>query len=197
MTSTARSSGYNDRSGATEHTFQSEWGGAFAYSNIGLAGAGSASAPRASDSGHGASEHMHIAKEDKISVDDVIAKFEAIQGTTESAERTLAAAITLRDNSGRDRKQALRSMAATWNVARYYKVDDKWKDRSVSAVAKDLEAAVCDAALKWESDSHQKVLESKTRGAAEHVETPPPKGSQSANAGPNSRVDEGVAVTKS
>jgi hypothetical protein len=40
MTSTARSSGCNDRSGATEHTLQSEWGGAFAYSNLGLPGAG-------------------------------------------------------------------------------------------------------------------------------------------------------------
>ena len=39
MTSTARSSGCNDRSGATEHTLQSEWGGAFAYSNLGLPGA--------------------------------------------------------------------------------------------------------------------------------------------------------------
>ena len=40
MTSTARSSGYNDRSGAKEHTLESVWRGALAYSNIGLPGAG-------------------------------------------------------------------------------------------------------------------------------------------------------------
>jgi hypothetical protein len=36
MTSTARSSGYNDRSGATEHTLQSEWGGALAHRPVSL-----------------------------------------------------------------------------------------------------------------------------------------------------------------
>ena len=55
----------------------------------------SASPPRASDSGHDASEHMHIAKEDTISLDDVIAKFEVMQGSTKSAERILAAEITV------------------------------------------------------------------------------------------------------
>ena len=63
----------------------------------------------------------------RISLDDVISKFEAMDGIAEDAEKILAAAITLRDNSGRDRKEALRSMAATWNVARQDKVNDKWK----------------------------------------------------------------------
>ena len=40
MTSAARSSGYNYRSGATEHTLQSEWRGALVYSNLGSPGAG-------------------------------------------------------------------------------------------------------------------------------------------------------------
>ena len=89
----------------------------------------------------------------RISLDDVISKFEAMDGIAEDAEKILAAAITLRDSSGRDRLSALRSMAATWNVARRDKVNDKWKDRPLSAVADDLEAALCDAALKWQSDS--------------------------------------------
>ena len=62
--------------------------------------------------------------EDKISLDDVIANFEAIVGITECAEKILAAAITLCDCIGRDRKQAMRNMAATWNVARYGKLDN-------------------------------------------------------------------------
>ena len=67
----------------------------------------------------GATEHAPTPAEDKISLDDVIANVEAIVGITERAEKILAAAITLRDCIGRDRKQAMRNMAATWNVARY------------------------------------------------------------------------------
>ena len=87
------------------------------------------------------------------------------------------AAITLRDSSGRDRKQAVRSLAATWKVARYEKVCDKLKDRSVSAMATDVEAAVCDAASTWERDQ---------QGAA----------SQRIDAGSNSRMDDDVAVKR-
>ena len=75
----------------------------------------------------GATEHAPTPAEDKISLDDVIANFEAIVGITERAEKILAAAIALRDCSGRDRQQAMRNMAATWNVARYEKVDNTLK----------------------------------------------------------------------
>ena len=68
----------------------------------------------------------------------------------------LAAAIALRDSSGRDRLSALRNMSGTRNVARQEKVGGKWKNRSLTAVAKDIEAAVCDAALRWE---HHHVAE--------------------------------------
>ena len=78
-------------------------------------------------------------------------------GATPRAEQILAGAITLRDSSGRDRKEALRSMAAAWNVSRRIKVEDRWKDRSGLELSKDLEAAVCDAALKWESDTNLDV----------------------------------------
>ena len=76
------------------------------------------SASRETQSGDGASEHVPTSTEDKISLDNVIAKLNAVDGFNKRAEEILAAAITLRDSSGRDRQRALRSMAATWGVAR-------------------------------------------------------------------------------
>ena len=122
----------------------------------------------------GATEHAPTFAEDKISLDDVIATFDAIVGITGRAEKILAAAITLRYCSGRGRLNTMRNTAATWNVARYEVVDNTLKNRSVSALAKDAEAAVCDAALKRKSDAHLKVSDSKTRGSAEHMDNPTP-----------------------
>ena len=90
----------------------------------------------------------------------------------------LAASATLRGSNGRDRNHDLRNGIATWNARRYEEVGDTRTDRSVSAMAMDLEATVCDAALIWESDTQRRITDSKTRGAAEHVDTPPPQGSQ-------------------
>ena len=87
-----------------------------------------------------------------------------MHGTSERAGEILAAPITLRDSRGRDRQKALRSMAATWNVRRKNKVEDQWKDRSVPALAKDLDTAVCDAASKmlmdflWRAEVAEAVL---------------------------------------
>ena len=50
----------------------------------------------------GATEQAPTSAEDNISLDDVIAKFEAMAGPTERAKKILAAAIALRDSSGRD-----------------------------------------------------------------------------------------------
>ena len=72
-----------------------------------------------------------------------------MDGTTERAEEILAAAITLRDSSGRDRKDAVQGMATTWDVARCEQFNDTLTNRSVAALRKDIETAVCDAALKW------------------------------------------------
>ena len=124
---------------------------------------------------------------DMNSLDDVVTKFKAFDEDTECAQKMLMATITLRERSGPNRKQAVRSMVATWNVARYEKVADKLKDRSVSTMARDIEAAVCDAALK---------LESNPRGAAAHVDTPPREGSQSIDARSHSTVGDDVAVKK-
>ena len=66
-------------------------------------------------------------------------------------EEILAAAITLRDSSGRDRQTALRKMANAWGVTVNEKVEGKYKPRPNSALAEDIQAAVCKAALDWES----------------------------------------------
>ena len=114
----------------------------------------------------------------------------------QGGEEILAAAITLRDSSGRDRNQALKTMATTWHIARYENIHDKSRGRNVSALVRDIEAAVRDAALKWECDPLLGVPDSQTRGVAEHVDTPAAEISQSTGAKPSSRVDEGVAVNK-
>ena len=75
--------------------------------------------------GKRAHDFLRTCTADTISFDDIVAQFEAFDEDTECAQKILMAAITLRDSSGRDRKQAVRSMAATWNVARYEKVGDK------------------------------------------------------------------------
>ena len=59
------------------------------------------------------------------SLDDIIAQLGAVEGINKRGEEILAAAITLRDSKGRDRKEALRKMASTWDTLRNEKVDGK------------------------------------------------------------------------
>jgi hypothetical protein len=112
----------------------------------------------------GASEHASTSADDKISLDEVIAKFKATADEDIRAREILAAATTLRDSTGRDRKDALRKMANAWGVTVNEKVADKYKPRPNAALEKDIQASVCQAALGWES------LRKKTRttGPAEH-----------------------------
>ena len=60
----------------------------------------------APESGLSASEHVSTSAGDKISLDDVIAKLRAADNEDKRGEEILAAATTLRDSSGRDRKEA-------------------------------------------------------------------------------------------
>ena len=62
---------------------------------------------RAPDSGVGASEHVSTSAGEQISLDDVIAKLKAAGNEDTRGEEILAAAITLRDSRGRDRKGCL------------------------------------------------------------------------------------------
>ena len=85
----------------------------------------------------------------KISLDGAIEKLQIHKEADELASKILAAAITLRDCKGRDRVAVLRKMAGPWKVDRRVKMDGGWKNRALAAIAEDLEAAVCDAALRW------------------------------------------------
>ena len=103
------------------------------------------------ESQDGASENASTSADDKISLDEVIAKFEATADEDVRAREILAAATTLRDSTGRDRKDALRKMANAWGVTVNEKVADKYKPRPNAALEKDIQASVCQAALDWES----------------------------------------------
>ena len=87
------------------------------------------------------------------SLNEVINKLKATINIDARGEKILAAAITLRDSSGRDRQLALRQMASAWKVTLNQKVDGKYKLRTDAAVAEDIEVALCKAASDWESQS--------------------------------------------
>ena len=79
----------------------------------------------APESGVGASAHVSTSVGDKISLDGVIAKLKAAGNEDTRGEEILAAAITLSDSRGRDRKDALRKMAHAWGVTLNEKVGDR------------------------------------------------------------------------
>ena len=119
-----------------------------------------------------ASEHAATSADDKIILDEIIAKFEATADEDVRAREILAAATTLRDSTGRDRKNALRKMANAWGVTLNDKVADKYKPRPNAALEKDIQASVCQAALDWEfgmeRDTEPLRKKTKTTDAADH-----------------------------
>ena len=142
---------------------------AFAHPTFGKkAQATSASASQDPVAAAGVSENAPACPNDKTSLDDIIAKFEAMEETTERAETILATAITLRDSRGRDRVPALRKMATAWHVSRREKGGG---ERSITALEKDIETAVRDAVREWESDTHLEVPEPNIRDGAMHTDT--------------------------
>ena len=78
------------------------------------------------ESGAGASEHVPTSTGDEMSLDDVIAKLMAPGNEDRRGQEILAAAITLRDSSGRDRKAVLRNMATAWGVTEKMKIEGKY-----------------------------------------------------------------------
>ena len=94
----------------------------------------------------GASEDASTSADDKIFFDEIIAKFEATADEDVRAREILAAATTLRDSTGRDRKNALRKMANAWGVKLNDKVGDKYKPRPKPTLEKDIQASVCQVA---------------------------------------------------
>ena len=131
-----------------------------------------------------ASERVSTSAGDERSLDDVVATVKAAANDDACCDEILAAAITLRDSSGRDRKDALRKMANAWGVTVNEKVQGKYKRRPNSALAEDIQASVCKAALDWESqaepsqssdtrapsiaDAESVLKKARTTGAAEH-----------------------------
>ena len=114
-----------------------------------------------------------------ITLDGAIAKLSAYSDIDKHGQDVLAAAITLRDSGGRDRKQALRLMASSWRVNRRAKIEGKWKDRPLATVASELETAVCKAAAQWQPQAAGEGTEqhdapehgdrAEQRGVAEHA----------------------------
>ena len=110
------------------------------------------------ESNFGASEHTAGSVIEKLSLEGAIEKLKNHGDADELAGKILAAAITLRDSDGRDRKAALRQMVVHWRVPRRAKIDGKWKDRALDAIAYDLEAAVCAAAAARFANHRQNNL---------------------------------------
>ena len=113
----------------------------------------------------GASEHIQ-------SLDNIIATLGALDRKDQRGEEILKAALTLRDTSGRERKDVLRTMASTWHVVRSERVEGKWRPRPVAALATDVQAAVCEAASQWERSGvaeRRCAKRAKTAGATEHA----------------------------
>ena len=67
----------------------------------------------------------------------LLKKLQFHEEADELASKILAAAITLRDSKGRDRKAALREMAVPWKLDRRVKMDGVWKDRALDAIAEE------------------------------------------------------------
>ena len=114
-----------------------------------------------------------------ITLDGAIAKLSAYSDIDKHGQDVLAAAITLRDSGGRDRKQALRLMASSWRVNQQAKIEGKWKDRPLATVASEPETAVCKAAAQWQPQAAGEGTEqhdapehgdrAEQRGLAEHA----------------------------
>ena len=66
---------------------------------------------------------------EKMTLEDVIAKLDAHGELDDLGKHILAAAITLRDSTGRDRLPDLRRMCRAWGVDRQEKIDGKWQNR--------------------------------------------------------------------
>ena len=67
----------------------------------------------------------------------------------DSSSKILAAAITLRDSTGRDRLPAMRAMCTAWGVSRREKIRGQWKDRTLATLQELLTNAVCLAAVQF------------------------------------------------
>ena len=77
---------------------------------------------------------MAAAQWQPIALDAAITQLRARSDLDARGEEILAAATTLRDSKGRDRKDALRLMCGAWGVDRRQQIDGKWKDGDMHAM---------------------------------------------------------------
>ena len=82
--------------------------------------AGGATEHTSGKAGGGATEHTsgRAGDAETMTLDDAITKLSAHSDLDDLGMRILAAATTLRDSTGRDRVNALRSMCRAWGVDR-------------------------------------------------------------------------------
>ena len=108
-----------------------------------------------------------------MTLDAAIAKLSAHSDMDKRGQDVLAAAITLRDSSGRDRNIVLRQMCSTWDVDRRVKIEGKWRERPLLTIVSELETAICLAAATWQpplvDDAPEHDDGSEQRGVAEHA----------------------------
>ena len=117
---------------------------------------------------------MGVTENDTVgTLDDIISLFE--NSTEEKPKEIFAAALSLRDTTGRDRKQVLRNLARTWGgVNLREKRGGLWKDRPYADVTADITRGLCDAA------SAAICLNSPSASAGASAEAPPrPQGASS------------------
>ena len=97
---------------------------------------------------------------------DAITKLSAYSDLDDLGMDILAAATTLRDSTGRDRVNALRSMCRAWGVGRRQKIAGQWKDRGLPVLESLLYESVCLAAARWQRNLHGQTEQ---RGVSEHA----------------------------
>ena len=119
-------------------------------------------------------------------VDDVIERFK--DSKEPELQKLLAQAVSLRDTSGRGRKEALGNLAKEYGIRQRVKTDGAWKSRSLDELTIEISRAICEAAGTWLARGDANAAESQqspaaeeqakrrklvpTEGAAEHVSSP-------------------------
>jgi hypothetical protein len=111
---------------------------------------------------------LHMAA-DSMTLDAVIATLSAQANLDGRGSEILAAAITLRDSTGRDRKQSLRAMCGVWCVQRQERISGKWKDRGVATLHGLLTCSVCMAAARWHPEAPKQTEQPGVSGHASSV----------------------------
>ena len=109
-----------------------------------------------------------------LTLDAVITLLRARCDIDDRGRDILAAAYTMRDESGRDRKNSIRSLLTSREVSRREKINGKWKDRKIETVARELERTISVAASHWLQKSAGD--EPEQRGVGEHPLSSPTSG---------------------